>query len=254
MKLISKYLPAFTALMICFSPAASGQDLSARDVVKKAHDLMNGKSSKGVMSMTIIRPTWSREVAMKSWSLGMDYYLIYITAPAKDAGTVFLKRDVEMWNWMPNINRMVKIPPSMMSQSWMGSDFTNDDLVRMNSIIDDFTHSFTASESIDGFECHKIELVPKPEAAVVWGKIVVWISKKEFYELKAEYYDEEGQLINVMTASEIKQFGNRKLPSVLTMSPVDKPGNKTIMKTIEVEFDIPIDENFFSQQNMKAIK
>jgi outer membrane lipoprotein-sorting protein len=253
MKSISKI---FLSLIIASSGilSANSQELAAKEVVRKAHDLVNGKSSKGIMSMTIVRPTWSREVTMKSWSLGTDYYIIYITAPAKDEGQVFLKRQTEMWNWMPTINRMIKIPPSMMSQSWMGSDFTNDDLVRMNSIIDDFTHSYAGSEIVNDFDCYKIELIPNEDAAVVWGKIVLWISKKEFYEMKGEYYDEDGQLINVMISSDIKQFGNRKLPSVMTMSPVDKPGNMTIMKTIEVEFDIPMDESFFSQQNMKTIR
>jgi outer membrane lipoprotein-sorting protein len=254
MKPITKILISLILVILTGPQFLNAQELPAREVVRKAHDLANGKSSKGKMSMTIVRPTWTREVTLKSWSMGMDYYIIYITAPAKDEGQVFLKRQTEMWNWMPNINRMIKIPPSMMSQSWMGSDFTNDDLVRMNSIIDDFTHSYAGSESIDGFDCYKIELIPKPDAAVVWGKIILYIAKKEYYEMKAEYYDEEGQLINIMTASEIKQFGNRKLPSVLTMSPADKPGNMTIMKTIEMDFDIPIDESFFSQQNMKTIR
>jgi outer membrane lipoprotein-sorting protein len=206
------------------------------------------------MTMTIVRPTWSREVSMKAWSLGTEYYLIYITAPAKDAGQVFLKRGNEMWNWMPNINRMIKIPPSMMSQSWMGSDFTNDDLVRMNSIIDDFTHSFIGEETIGGYPCHKIELIPKPDAAVVWGKIIMYVSKSEYYELKGEYYDEDGVLVNIMTASDIRQMGDRMLPARMEMVPVDKPGNKTLMNTVEMKYNVPLEEDFFSQQNMKVIK
>jgi outer membrane lipoprotein-sorting protein len=206
------------------------------------------------MKMTIVRPDWSREVAMKSWSKGTDYYLIYITEPAKDKGQVFMKRDQDMWNWMPGINRMIKLPPSMMGQSWMGSDFTNDDLVRMNSIIDDFDHQFVGNENIDGFNCYMIELIPKPEAAVVWGKIKLWISTADYYELKGEYYDEDMVLVNIMTASEIKKMGDRMLPSKMVMMPVDKPGNQTILETREIEFDLPMDESFFSQQNMKNVR
>jgi outer membrane lipoprotein-sorting protein len=149
---------------------------------------------------------------------------------------------------------MIKLPPSMMGQSWMGSDFTNDDLVRMNSIIDDFSHEIVGSEKTDGLECYIIELIPKPEAAVVWGKIKLWISKSEFYQMKGEYFDEEMVKVNTMTSSNIKKLGNRTLPSKMVMVPVDKPGNQTIMETIDIIFDKPIDESFFSQQNMKNVR
>ena len=118
MVLSFNYLPSFA------------QNLSAREIVKKANDKATGNTSQGKMKMTIVRPDWTREVTMKSWSKGTQYYLIYITEPARDKGQVFMKRDQDMWNWMPGINRMIKLPPSMMGQSWMGSDFTNDDLVR----------------------------------------------------------------------------------------------------------------------------
>jgi outer membrane lipoprotein-sorting protein len=191
---------------------------------------------------------------MKSWSKTTVYSMIYITAPAKDKGQVFLKRGNEMWNYMPSIDRMIKIPPSMMSQSWMGSDFTNDDLVRMNSIVEDYTHQIIGSDLIEEYLCHKIELIPKPEAAVVWGKIHLWISKKEYYEMKAEYFDEEGALVSTMTASDIKLMGDRSLPARMVMIPADKPGNQTILEMVDVVFNKPIDESFFSQQNMKNVK
>ncbi len=234
--------------------AATAQEPNATDIVKKANDKATGISSQGTMKMSIVRPDWSREVTMKSWSKGTKYYLIYITAPVRDKGQVFMKRDLDMWNWMPSIDRMIKLPPSMMGQSWMGSDFTNDDLVKMNSIIEDYTHTITGTEKVQGYDCYIIDLVPKPDAAVVWGKIRLWISKDDYYELKGEYYDEEGKLVNSMTSSDIKQMGDRKLPSRTVMVPVDKPGNQTIMEMEDVIFDKPIDDNFFSQQNMKNIR
>jgi outer membrane lipoprotein-sorting protein len=230
------------------------QGLSAREIVKRSNDKAAGTTSQGTMKMTIVRPDWSREVAMKAWSKGTEYYLIYITEPVKDKGQVFMKREQDMWNWMPSINRMIKLPPSMMGQSWMGSDFTHDDLVRMNSIIEDFTHEIVGSEKIEGYDCYIIELITKPEAAVVWGKIRLWISKTEYYQLKGEYYDEDLALVNIMTSSNIKQLGDRMLPSKMVMEPVDKPGNQTIMETLEMIFDKPIDESFFSQQNMKNVR
>jgi len=232
----------------------SGQELTAREIVKRATDKANGITSQGKMKMTIVRPDWSREVTMKSWSKGMEYYLIYITEPVRDKGQVFMKREQDMWNWMPSINRMIKLPPSMMGQSWMGSDFTNDDLVRMNSIIEDFTHTITGSEIIEGFDCYIIELIPKPEAAVVWGKINLWVSKEEYYQLKGEYYDEEGGLVNTMISSNIQNMGDRMLPAKMVMTPIDKPGNQTILEMFDMVFNKPIDDNFFSQQNMKNVK
>ena len=245
---------ALLSLSILFTDKAFPQQLSAKQIVEKANEKINGESSRGKMAMTIQRPEWSREVQMKYWSKGRDFYMIYITAPARDEGQVFMKRFNDMWNWMPSINRMIKLPPSMMSQSWMGSDFTNDDLVNMNSIVDDFDHTIIGSDTLQNFECYKIELIPHEDAAVVWGKIYMWISQKEFYELRAEYFDEDGNLVNIMTGSEIRQMGDRKLPAVMTMTPADKPGHKTIMEMVDVEFNVDISDDFFSQQNMKNIR
>ncbi|MFO7615569.1 MAG: outer membrane lipoprotein-sorting protein [Bacteroidales bacterium] len=247
------------AVIISISIAMVGnssvaQELSAKEIVDRANQLANGETSFGNLKMTIVRPNWSREVEMKAWSIRTEYSMIYITAPARDKGQVFLKRQNEMWNYMPSIDRMIKIPPSMMGQSWMGSDFTNDDLVRMNSIVEDFEHKITATESLDGYECWKIELIPKYDAAVVWGKIYLWISKKEFYQLKGEYFDEDGGLVNTMIASDIKKMGDRFLPGKMVMIPADKPKNQTILETIDMDFDIPLEEGFFSQQNMKNIR
>jgi outer membrane lipoprotein-sorting protein len=239
---------------LLFASFTSAQALTAKEIVDKANQKVSGESSQGTMKMTIVRPGWSREVTMKSWSKTTKYYLIYITEPAKDKGQVFLKRDNEMWNYMPSIDRMIKIPPSMMSQSWMGSDFTNDDLVRMNSIVEDYEHEIIGEETVGGFECHMIELIPKPEAAVVWGKIHLWISKKEFYEMKAEYFDEDGVPVSTMTSSDIKLMGDRSLPGRTVMIPADKPGNQTILEMIDMEFNKPIEEDFFSQQNMKNVR
>ncbi|MBI1931757.1 MAG: outer membrane lipoprotein-sorting protein [Ignavibacteriales bacterium] len=213
-----------------------------------------GKTSEGENTMILVRPDWKREVSMKIWSRGVDFYMILITAPAREKGQVFMKRNNEMWNWVPTINKMIKIPPSMMSQSWMGSDFTNDDLLKQFSIVDDYNHSIIGSDSVEGFDCYKIKLQPKPEAAVVWGKIIMWISKKDYYELKAEYYDEFGELVNKQFGSEIKDFGDRKLPSKFVMIPTDNEGNQTILQTDKMNFNIDIPESFFSQQNMKKVR
>jgi outer membrane lipoprotein-sorting protein len=226
----------------------------AKDVVARANDLIRANSSYSRIKMQIIKPSWSREMTMKVWSLEPDYALLLITEPAKDRGTVTLKRKKEVWNYIPAVNRVIKIPPSMMMQSWMGSDFTNDDLVRQSSIVEDYTHHFAGEKEIDGYECHKIELIPKPEAGVVWGKILTWISKNSYLQLRADYYDEDQVLIKSMIGSKVQEMGGRTIPVHWEMIPHDEPGQKTVMEYLEIEFNIEIDESFFSQQNMRRVR
>ncbi len=204
--------------------------------------------------MNIIRPTWTREVGFKSWSKGDDYSLVLITSPAKDKGQAFLKRQKDLWNWQPSIDRMIKMSSSVMGQSWMGSDFTNDDLVKQSSAVNDYTHTLEKTEQVREYDCYKIVMIPKENAAVVWGKVIVWISKTDFIEVKSEFYDEQNVLINTINGYDVKQYGSRKLPSRVEVIPADKPNQKTVMTVISNDFDKPIDESFFSQQNMKNVK
>ncbi len=239
-------------LFYLISTVTFAQDL--KEIVRQADEKFRGTSSMSELKMIIERPSWSRTVSMKNWTLGNDYSMIYITAPAKEKGQVFLKRDREMWNWVPNIERMIKIPPSMMMQSWMGSDFTNDDLVKESSLAKDYTQKLLGEEDIEGFASYKIELVPLDDAAVVWGKVIMWISKKEFHWLKGEFYDEEGYLVNTEILSDIKKMDDRVMPTRMEMIPADEEGHKTILIFEKVDFDVKIKDNFFSQQNMKRIR
>jgi outer membrane lipoprotein-sorting protein len=231
-----------------------GQELTAREIIDKADKKNRGETQQGTMIMKIVRPDWERTVEMKSWSKGDDYFIIYITAPAKDKGQVFLKRQKEMWNWVPTIDRMIKIPPSMMMQSWMGSDFTNDDLVKQSSIVKDYTHTLLPAEEVRGQLCYKIELIPLPDAPVVWGKIISWITKDGLNLWKSEYYDEDGFLVNIENAYDIKNFGDRNLPSRVEIVPADEPGKKTVLLMKDIQFNKPIDDSFFTQQNMKRVR
>ena len=249
-----KKLILSTITIILVSISGFSQDLTAKQIIIKADNLQRGETNKGEMSMTIIRPKWQRTITMKMWSKGYDYSMTYITSPAKDKGQVFLKRKNEMWNWVPTISRMIKLPPSMMSQGWMGSDYSNDDILKESSIVVDYTHKIIGTETIASTACYKIELTPKEDASVVWGNVIIWISKKESWQLKKEYYDEDDDLIRTEQASKIKQFGDRKLPSYLEIIPADKPGQKTVVTIISSEFNVKLDEGFFSQQNMKRIK
>ena len=241
-------------LLACFASGVLGADLTAKEIVSKANDLLRGKSSTSTATMTVVKPTWSREVSMKSWTIEPDYAMILITEPAKDKGSVTLKRHNEVWNWIPSIQRVIKIPASMMMQPWMGSDFTNDDLVRESSIVEDYTQTLIGADTVDGYDCYKIRLDPKPEAGVVWGKIVMWVSKSGFLELKAEYYDEDSTLVKSMVGSEVRQMGGRTLPVHWEMIPSDKPGEKTVLEYSELKFDVPMEPSFFSEQNMKRVR
>lgn len=226
----------------------------ATEIIQKMDEKMRGESLEAEVSMTIVRPNWERTISMKSWSRGNEYSLILITAPARDEGTAFLKRGNEIWNWVPSVGRTIKMPPSMMMQSWMGSDFTNDDLVRESSVVIDYEHELVGEETIEGYECYKIELTPKPDAPVVWERVDVWVSKDEYLQLKSEFYDEFGDLINVMKGMNVKEFDGRMIPARMEMIPMDKEGHKTVMEYQSMEFNEGISESFFSVQNMRRVQ
>jgi len=226
----------------------------ARDIVMKMDKNMRGDYVTQEMTMTIVRPTWERSISLKSWGRGTEYSMIYITAPAKEKGQVFLKREKEMWNWVPSIDRMIKLPPSMMTQSWMGSDFTNDDLIRESSVVLDYEHTIVGEEKLLNRMCYKIQMIPKPEAAVVWGKIFMWVSKEDYLQLKIEFYDEDEQLVNTQILSDIKTLGGRTIPCHFEMIPADEEGKKTMIDISSSDFKTDVPESFFSQQNMKRIR
>ncbi len=226
----------------------------ASEIIKKVDQKMRGNSSSSKMTMKIVRPDWSREISMKGWSLGTDFSLILITAPARDQGIAFLKREKELWNWQPTIDRVVKLPPSMMTQSWMGSDFTNDDLVKESSIVNDYDHFIRGDTTITARDAWKIELIPKEGAPVVWGRILIYVSKADDIELLIKYYDEDEFLINTMILSDIREMGGRMIPAKLDMIPAENPEHRTVILYKDIQFDIGISEDFFSIQKMKRIR
>ncbi len=251
-----KYILIFLFLTFGYvSEEVFSQELNAKEIVRRADEKFNGeKSSLMVMSMTIIRPSWQRSVDFKNWSLGRDYALTLITAPARDEGQTFLKRASEMWNWNPSISRLVKLPPSMMSQGWMGSDYTNDDILKESSVVNDYSHEITGEESVEGRVCYRIMMKAKEDAAVVWGHQVRWIDKKDFLVIRAELYDEDGNLVRTETGSDIKTMDGRTIQTKIELQPAEEPGNRTIITIKEIRFNIPLGENFFSQQNMKSVR
>lgn len=224
-------------------------------ILKESEERRRGiESSQAEMSMTIIRPKWSRTMAMKAWSKGDDYSLIVVTAPASDAGSATLKRGNEVWNYVPRIDKTIKLSRSMMSQNWMGSDLTNDDLVREISLIDDYAHRILGDSLIEGRKCWKIELVPHDDVAVVWGKVVMFIDQQDYLQLKTEFFDEDFILTNEMLASNIKTMGGRTFAAKMEIIPLDEEGHKTVLEYQNIQFDLDVMEDFFSTQNMKRVR
>ena len=245
----------FSTLILVFCLTAFpllAQD--ATEIIRKADEKMQGEDGHAEMVMKIVRPDWSREITMKSWAKDQDYSLILITGPARDKGTAFLKRSREMWNWQPSIDRVIKLPPSMMMQSWMGSDFTNDDLVRQSSIVNDYTHKLLGDSTLLGKEVWKIELTPKEDAPVVWGKIEAYIDQENYLQYLIKYYDEDDYLVNTMILSEIKNLGGRELPTRMEMIPAENPEQKTVIEYISRSFNQEMPESFFSIQNLKKVR
>jgi outer membrane lipoprotein-sorting protein len=247
-------MKAITLSLTIMMMVMAAKAQNATEIIKRAYDKERGTSSRGEMSMTIVRPTWQRTLKFKMWGKGMDFSLTLVTYPAKEKGQAFLKRKNDLWSWNPTISKMIKLPASMMSQGWMGSDYSNDDILKESSIVVDYTHKLAGSEKIEGYDCHIIEMIPKPDSKIVWGKVVKWISKTESLQLKTEYFDEDGYKVKSEIGKNVKQIGGRLLPTLVEIIPEDEPGKKTIVELISIEFDIPIEESFFSQQNMQKIR
>ena len=252
----SSFVAMFILLMQGLgSGTLSAQAIDATDIVRRADEKFNGeKSSYSVMSMKVIRPEWQRTIEFRSWTLGRDYSLTLITAPPKEAGQTFLKRVSEMWSWNPTISRLIKLPPSMMSQGWMGSDYTNDDILRESSVVTDYLHEIAGEEIIDGRLCYKINMTAREKASIVWGRQIRWIDKKEFLVLRVELYDEDGSLVRTETGSDIKIMDGRSITSRIELVPAEEPENRTLLEIREIKFNIPVEESYFSQQNMKRVR
>ncbi|MCG8606697.1 outer membrane lipoprotein-sorting protein [bacterium] len=244
---------ATTFLFLVYSTSGLAQE-SAVEIVQKSDDLMRGRTQFGIYKMTIIRPDWQRSTEFKFWSEGTEKAFILILSPAKEKGVTFLKLNNEMWNYIPRINRDIKIPPSMMLQSWMGSDFTNDDLVKESNIVTDYFHTLHGREEVVGFEAYKVELKPKPHAAVVWDKIMEWIRVDDYVPLRAEYFNERGERVRTMFFSEFRKMSGRVIPVRFELVEEKKSGHSTVMELSEVVFDQPIKRTVFTKQHLRRAK
>lgn len=227
--------------------------LTVDEIVDKMDKLYRSKTSRGQIEMMIVSENWERTLTMDIWSEGLDITFIRIKSPKKDADIATLRMKNEMWNYFPKINKVMKVPPSMMMSSWMGSDFTNDDLVKESSMREDYTGRLVTPEEADNANYY-IELIPKADIPTVWAKIILVVSKGDYLPVREIYYDEKGQKMRVMEFSEPKIFSGRKIPSVLVMRPLNKPEKKTVIKYIGLEFDVKLEPDVFTLRNLQRMK
>lgn len=224
---------------------------SAREIIQRSEDLLKGKTSRGTFKMVIETPDFTRTMEMDTWWVGNEKTLIVVISPRREAGNKTLKVNNELWMYLRNTETTIKVPPSMMLQSWNGSDFTNDDLVRESSLIEDYTMSVISEESLDGSSAWKIELIPKPTAPVVWGRILTWVRKDGYLPLRSEYFDEGGVKVRTMLYTDFKRLGGRMIPAKWTMVNDQKIGHRTSFEFLNVAFDIPISDKIFSFQELE---
>ncbi len=222
-----------------------------RDIVNRIQDIYRGDSSHGVASMEVVTEHWERRITMELWSLGTEHSLIRVRAPRKEAGTATLKADDDIWNYLPKVDRTIKIPASMMGGSWMGSHFTNDDLVQQSRLVDDYDIELTFEGERDGVRLWEMALTPKPEAPVVWGRIEYHVRQDDHMPLGVWYYDEDGDLSRSMVFSDFEDLGGRVVPRTMDMRPADSLTERTTMRYDELEFDIDLDASFFSLRTLQ---
>jgi outer membrane lipoprotein-sorting protein len=225
---------------------------TARDIVDRVDRLLRGRSSRGTMEMEVVTEHWTRTMVMRIWSLGTRYALVRVISPQKDAGTATLKSGDEIWNYLPRVDRTIKLPPSLMGASWMGSHFTNDDLVKESRLIDDYDIAIGYDGSRDGVPVWEFVLTPKPEAAVVWGRIEERVRKNDLMPVWARYYDDRGQLARTLTFSEFRTMGGRLVPARMVVQPADKPDEHTTVTYRDLEFDVPLEPSFFSLRRLQG--
>ena len=231
--------------------AAAVEDQRAREIVDQVDRLLRGKSSVGTVTMQISTANWQRTLALQIWSLGTENALIRVTKPEKEAGTATLKVANNIWHYLPKVNRTIKIPTSMMMATWMGSHFTNDDLVKESLLTRDYFIALSFEGERSGVPVYEFTLTPKPDAAVVWGKLVLEVRQADLMPTWERYYDENGTVVRELTFSAYKAMGGRFIPTHLVMRPADKPAEQTAITYDNLTFDVPLSEDTFSWRNLE---
>jgi outer membrane lipoprotein-sorting protein len=227
------------------------QQPNADEIVRRSDYAVRGKTEKGNFTMTVKTPDWQRALELRYWAVSPGKTFIRVTGPAKEAGTTTLRLGSNMWNYLPSIERTIKIPPSLMLESWMGSDFTNDDLVRESSLVKDYTHQLDGETPEGGDACYRIIATAKPDAPVVWSRIVLYARKSDAIPRREEYYDSKGKVQKVLTFDDLRETSGRLYPMRWKMVSVNKPGHETVLQFTKLALDGPIPNSVFTQENLR---
>lgn len=246
---MSKFILVIASLFI-FAMGFAADD-KALELVRKLEKNSRGETFSGDMNMTITQRGQSRQIAVRVWSRGRDEALIRVLEPARDRGTGNLRIKTNLWQYLPRVNKTIKIPSSMLFQSWMGSDFSNDDLVKSSSLEHDYEHKYIGEEKINDQLAAKIESIPKPDAKIVWGKVILWLLPKEGALIQQDFYTEAGKLIKQLKGSDPKTFGKYTIPTKVSMQDFSRKESLTEVVYSKVEFDKKLSDALFTLKELE---
>ncbi len=235
-------------VILSILPRLAVAEINLRELIRTVEEQYSGASSQTEVEMTVKTGHWERHLQMESWSLGRERFLVRILAPKKEQGVATLKVEREVWNYLPKVDRVIRIPPSMMGGAWMGSHITNDDLVKANHIDEDYDFRLLAEDP----QSWTIEGLPKPDAPVIWGRLVYQLQKQPLVPQQVEYFDEEMALVRKILFDDVQTVDGRTIPLRMTVLPVEKPQEKTVMHYRNLDFDIELGDNFFSLGRLKG--
>lgn len=252
--MIKKFIKLSWLALLLFPLQALAADAPDADtLVEDSFKYMRGNASIATVIMTIHRPDWERKMTIKAWTRGKKYSLFYIQSPPKDHGNGTLKKSREMWMYNPKVNRVIKVPPSMMSQSWMGSDFSNNDLAKSDSFVNDYIHSIVGTETHEGQKVYVIKSMPKPDAPVIWGMQMLKI-RKDLVWLSQEFYDEDFKSVKRMTTLEIQMMGGKLYPKVWRMRETDKEDRYTQLTYSSLTFESDLPNSLFTLTSLRKAR
>ena len=238
-------------IFFIFSNYVNASNLDPEKILDGVDDLYRSNASHGIITLSVTTVNWQRTLTLEQWSKDEDKSLFKILKPKKEKGLATLRVDKNVWNYMPKVKRVVKIPSSMMSSSWMGSHFTNDDLVKQSRMAEDYVFSITFEGMQDDEEVVEITCIPNMEAAVVWGKVEVVVYADDYIPLRMIYYDEDLLLSRTLEFTNIQKMDGKMIPTLMSIIPADEPGESTTVKWEEIQFDVAVDDKFFSLRRLQ---
>jgi len=251
MRRLRYIIPMAMAIVLLSLALIHSGEPDATEIVKKLDELYRSESSYAEFEMNIITPHWERTLKMDAWTEGMDKTFLRIVFPAKEKGVSTLRIGNEMWNYLPKTDKVMKIPPSMMMSSWMGSDLTNNDIVAEYTFLDDFHYRLVTLEDPEE-DLLYVESIPKEGIPIVWGKIITAVRDSDYIPVWEKYYDEDGELMRVLNFLETRDFDGKVIPSVMELIPENKDGHKTVVRYLHIEFNPGIPDDVFSLRNLRS--